>query len=275
MTVIIAKLSLTEDLFSNDIPEMLEEIVVCLKKPSQKYDYTYKNKNYTWGLSPGQEKFFNGKKYILGRLIRTTQEVIKEYDFETDTEVKSIAPKYLQTMLHYVFDKETELIAFEYKSNLSIKSMCKAFAMLCMINGEGIGQLDIFPKKRDNDLIKTIRSLERISRVKFTLIPSNPDYSPYFKRLDQELKKTKYLKSEIEFSGKNLKFEDTIIEEGTYKVISGQGEANYYGYDSEQKAKSFSSKNYIEKTTFDILDQGQDIYQAIIETIQNKSDLNE
>lgn len=263
ITAIRAKLSLTELLFCKKIPEMIEEVDKALLYPVKTVDYDFRGKKYRWGLTPGRKNIISNKSYILGRLIRTNQEIITEYDIKTDTEIKSIAENYLKDMLHYVFDKEKEIFIIEYKSNMTIDSVCTALERLLLSNTEGIGKLEIISKKRNKDFINSIKSLNKINYVKFTLYPSNPEYSPIYENLERGLKKAGYSKSELHISGNQLNYNGTILEEATHKVIASQGEVVYSGLDENNKTKVYHSKNYSEKIKIDVLYDTNHIFTGL------------
>lgn len=234
MRVILAKVNVTLSIFAFT-PETIRSGLVQAFFGNDPVRDKWGDKVYLWAFEGVQripdtehpDDMTRGA--IFGKILRIVDRgEIRIWDPKEGHSRAHEVANLIRESLTFYYDAWSEVLVIEERPHISYKRVLKNFAELLRRNGN-LGKIEIEPYPRTGDLIKRIKSMERITKARFWLRIPNPDATPFFDRLFRGLKQMKATSTSVDFSGSDLQFDGTLIEEGVYAAHRGYGRYKVYG----------------------------------------------
>lgn len=271
MRIILAKVNVAQSLFAFT-PETIRSGLVQAFLGNDLVRDKWGDKVYLWAFQgvrriPDPE---HPEDMTRGTVFGTILRVVDRDEIQTwdPVEGQSRAQEItnlIKESLTFYYDAWSEILAIEERANISYKRVLKNIEGLLRINGN-LGKIEIEPYPRTGDLIKRIKSLERIIKAKFWLRIPNPDSTPFFDRVFRGLEQMKATSSSMDFSGSDLQFDGTLIEEGVYAAHRGYGRYKVYG---AGKGEIVDSSSVITRKVVQAEDEN-DLIRRLAEAVAEK-----
>lgn len=243
--IILAKVNVAQSIFAFT-PEAIRSGLVQAFMGNDFVLDKWGNKVYLWAFEgvqriPDPE---HPEDMTRGAVFGTILRVVERGEIRTWDPVKGHSRTHevtnlIKESLVFYYDAWSEVLAIEERPHISYKRVLENLAKLLCRNGK-LGKIEIEPYPRTEDLIKRIKSLKRITKAKIWLRIPNPDATPLFERMYREHVQMRATNASLVFSGSDLQFDDTLIEESVYAAHRGYGRYVIYGAEKGEIVDSAS-----------------------------------
>ena len=258
-TLHFAKVNINENIFSTeDINQLIQiEIPNLIKNSPEKKIRSGGSFSFADVIDVGD----NDSPILLGNLTYSIDKEPRILDkVKRTTEVTQL--KNFANSASFLYDVNSEVLAYSSADSINHNTFKKNFQHLLETN-EKIGFVKIIDYPKDHNVFEVFKSLNKITYVKFSIIPPNPKplNRAKFKGIIDETKAKemditlKDPKGNIDITKDDvdeLQTEENLaptIAEGLEYVNQGYGTAIIRGENKLAKKVNFQSKNHIEKTT--------------------------
>ncbi|QIC07641.1 hypothetical protein GOP56_19950 [Brevibacillus sp. 7WMA2] len=278
-TFYAAKINVHENIFSQDLDKIIEYEIPKTIMESK----TIKLKSWNWTFTDINQIIHQGRKIIFGNV---TKSKYKQLKVRIDTVTTNVISEHeLAYTAFFIYDLESEILAHESTSSISVKEFLNLFTYLLSQNPV-IGEVIIKSITEDQFIRKELLSIQKVTQIQFHLIHPNPgrrkSFNLYQKMIHQNRLKSLDIKMTnkdgVEIIEEQLDFKNdsekdtsttdqhsdtsthekhessnttlgkkltTYIEYGIQLVESGYGEIKIKGFD--ETIRKGKTKNYIDK----------------------------
>lgn len=252
LKVIVYKVSLnSNNIFSlRKTPELLKDMVY--KDIKKLHTVVYSQRTLSYALQIIDEISENNTNIILGRMIkyRKVHEVEKWDEVNQKIDIVDEENNILEKV-HFYYDRSSEYLIFEERSQLDIDTFTKAFQYIINFNNFEI-QIDMNPLLHEKELSQRINRLQKITWAHFEIIPNNPDQRIWsmFETINEDLASTN---SEYDFKNPDGLKRDGSLVELINDVNSGKSRRYIIGgYTSDKTYDEVRSHEHIKRLYLEI-----------------------
>jgi len=238
----LGRLNFSPTLLSNSLDEVLDEVKSILMDPPEPIEFLYYGESFLWHFK--YIETLTSEEYgeiIIGYLNKLRDDKFTQYSKNHNDYVENDVDNHLVEKSIFAIHIKSELIFFEKRPGISVNLFSKAFVHIIDMSSYLI-KSTLSTIKNRMSFIERIKSLDKITRAKFILVPSNPEEDPEIEIIDRALKKIKSSIAVLDIHGVKMVFDDTLLEQGAYSALKGNGSAVVTGIkdDAIQVIKSDS-----------------------------------
>ena len=249
-TFYFAKINIHGNIFKPNLDELIEEEIPRVIENAQEI----KLKHSTISFTDINRLNIDGNITIIGHVTNSKKERLR-YKDGTKTFVASTEHEVANSAM-FIYDLKSEILAFTTASKISVNSFIDYFTNL-LSNDDKVGKVIIKLIPENYDIIKEIKSVEKITYIKFSLIHPNPG-KRHYNLYKQLVKDTSSREMEVSFKddadGLTVKIEEDQIKTDAIKygvdlVESGYGEIEMRGenYSYIESGKNRRTKKRVSK----------------------------
>lgn len=206
---------------------------------------------HNWGVFEIAELDQDSEKYIHGYFVKFRPQSDDEIA-NTSTQQLNVEEIRNRTVAksRFFLHVSTGLIAYTTSGNhITDNIFRKYFARLIEeANGGFFLSAEVLSVEERYKIFEALKLLVKINKLKLYLHPTNPSFSPIYKKIDERLKKleagsySEIYKSKDSEKGLNIS-EDSDIESKITMADDGYGEASIEGVNQEGEVKQISTKD--------------------------------
>lgn len=243
-------------------------------------------KSFEYAIGNVNTEEYSGHIFLRGTFGRMRKGTIaKTYDKSKKEFKQEVLPEIADTILEFLISHKHHLIFIEYSGVVLPSYFADKFKKI-YANTKPIADLEFDFIFVEQDVYETIKKWKRVSRVVFKkLRPSNPSSLDYFKDIEDLLKETKSLKTDISFQAPTvdqqktdtpqdgLNYESKLIKQGIALSAHGYGEAKISGQENDKEVE-VESKKFLRKVEIDFTKDGAlgKIVQTVLEIDSQEKD---
>ncbi|MBJ7956825.1 hypothetical protein JDS77_03670 [Bacillus cereus group sp. N28] len=232
---IASKINIHENIFSENVEELIRLIPIAISKKPEILDG-----NYKWIITETNEIIEDGKNFIYGNLVMSRFESVKVLDGDELKEHPIPGRAYTS---RFVYEPTSEILIFEETSKIRRDDFIKIFAQLIQQSDFQIGEVIITFINQTEDLIKQIKSLDVLTKIEFEFIHPNFHGRKTFKSLSDIIREENANKMKLHLENeKGLNKEGETINAGL-EMIETYGEAKATGHNNLPSRKERQTKN--------------------------------
>ena len=257
----------------------LERNLVDLVSSGKMYKQDWgKGKNkFTWAFGDYLINEDEGEKIIFARLGKIKSDSIEDfYDKETKSFRQMVIESKTISYSNFIIIPEDQVIVFEEQPSITAKMFLECLSRFYRRHSNGISTITIDLIVDEEKIFTRLDSFDKITKVSFKVIPSNPDDEDDFRKLDEELKESnateagQWYKNESE----GLLIENSMIKQGLALCNAGYGDYTVVGETNDTEHSTImkiDSKDHIWREKVDLVDEPIQLIKSFLDVFRHLS----